>query len=156
MNKFILTLSAVAVLSFIPGCCCDKTCAAGSQNCTVKEMTVYGNWTIEDLPCAAAKKIKPAPNAGIVFQKEKDAAKVYGCAGDNRFFGNVEIKGNKLAFSQMGMTRMMGPNAAYEGLFMEALNQVKQYAVIKGKMCLLDQNGKAVIILKQAAQNKGK
>ena len=48
----------------------------------------------------------------------------------------------------MGMTRMMGPNAAYEGLFMEALNQVTQFAVINGEMHLQNKNGKTVMILK--------
>ena len=72
------------------------------------------------------------------------AARVYGCAGDNRFFGSVKIEGNKLIFSHMGMTRMMGRNARYEGFFMESLNQVTQFAVIKGKMCLLNKDGQII------------
>ena len=134
MKKLLFALAAAFVLAFSPG---YKVCAA-------ENVSIIGNWAIEDLPSATAQKIKPAPEAGIVIQ----SAKVYGCAGDNRFFGNVKIEGSKLIFSHMGMTRMMGRNARYEGFFMEALNQVTQFAVIKGKMCLLDKDGKTMIVLK--------
>ena len=134
MKKTLWTLVAAFILSFIPGC----------QVCSVENTSIFGNWAIEDIPSATAKKIKPAPKANIVIQ----SARVHGCAGDNRFFGSMKIEDNKLIFSHMGMTRMMGPNARYEGFFMEALNQVTQFAVIKGKMCLLDKNGKTMIVLK--------
>ena len=134
MKKLFFALIAVFALSFLPG---FNVCAA-------ENASISGTWAIEDLPSATAKKIKPAPEACIVFQ----AARVYGCAGDNRFFGSVKIEGNKLIFSHMGMTRMMGRNARYEGFFMESLNQVTQFAVIKGKMCLLNKDGKIMMILK--------
>ena len=134
MKKLIFALVAVFMLVFIPGC---KIWAE-------ENVSIIGSWAIEDLPSATAKKIKPAPKANIVIQ----SARVHGCAGDNRFFGNVKIKGSELTFSHMGMTRMMGPNARYEGFFMEALNQVTNFAVIKGKMCLLNKDGKIMFVLK--------
>ena len=140
MKKIIFTLSAVLLLSFLPGCC--NLCGA-EQPAAVKKHPIYGNWKIEDLPAATAKKIKPAPNAAITFER----GKVYGCAGDNRFFGNLKVYGRELSFSHMGMTRMMRPNARYEGLFMEALNQVTQFAV-KGTVHLMNKDGKTVMVLR--------
>ena len=134
MKKLFFALIAVFALSYLPG---YNVCAA-------ENTSIIGNWEIKDLPSATARKIKPAPEANIAIQ----AARVYGCAGDNRFFGSVKIEGSKLTFSHMGMTRMMGPNARYEGLFMESLNQVTQFAVIKGEMCLLNKDGKVMMILK--------
>ena len=141
MKKIISALSAVILLTFLPGCC-DHACTAGKP-ASVKTHTLYGNWVIEDLPAATAKKIKPALKAAITFER----GKVYGCAGDNRFFGNLKVEGKTLKFSHMGMTRMMGPNARYEGLFMEALNQVSQFDV-KGNVRLLNKNGKTVMVLR--------
>lgn len=148
MKKNLVAICVLLLLAFTSACCCTETCAAEKKTEQEKRHPLFESWEIETLPSAAAKKIKPAPNAGIVFQREKNTVKVYGCAGDNRFFGNVKVDGRKLSFSHMGMTRMMGPNAAYEGLFMEALNQVTQFAVINGEMHLQNKNGKTVMILK--------
>ena len=151
MKKYSFLLAAIALAAFLSGCCCDKVCAADQKTAPAKKMPIYGSWTIADLPAATAKKIKPAPKAGITFEK----GKVFGCAGDNRFFGNLKIEGRNLTFSHMGMTRMMGPNARYEGFFMAALNQVTQYAV-DGDMKLLDKNGKVLMILKPKPETKEK
>lgn len=148
MKKIIFALSAIFAFCFISGCC--NLCGA-EQPAAVKKHPIYGNWKIEDLPAATAKKIKPAPNAAITFER----GKVYGCAGDNRFFGNLKVYGRKLSFSHMGMTRMMGPNARYEGLFMQALNQVTHY-IVDGNIRLLNKEGKTVMILERAPQNNGK
>lgn len=148
MKKIIFVFSAAIFLIHLSGCC--NLCGA-EQPAAVKKHPIYGNWKIEDLPAATAKKIKPAPNAAITFER----GKVYGCAGDNRFFGNLKVYGRKLSFSHMGMTRMMGPNARYEGLFMEALNQVTQFAV-DGNIRLLNKEGKTVMILRRTPQREGK
>ena len=143
MKKNLLVFVSVLALSLISGCCCDKVCAAEKPAAKAKKHMIIGSWMIEDLPAATAKKIKPSPKAEITFERTK----VYGCAGDNRFFGNLKIYGRELSFSQMGMTRMMGPNAQYEGYFMEALNKVAQYDV-HGTVRLLDKNGKVLMVLK--------
>ena len=143
MKRFFYALSAVLALSLLSGCCCDKVCAAEKPVAKAKKHMIIGSWVIEDLPAATAKKIKPSPKAEITFE----GSRVYGCAGDNRFFGNLKIEGRKLSFSQMGMTRMMGPNAQYEGYFMEALNKVAQYDV-DGNVRLLDKDGKVLMVLK--------
>ena len=143
MKKIIIVLSSVLSLSMISGCCCDKVCATEKPVAKAKKHMIIGSWVIEDLPAATAKKIKPSPKAEITFEPTK----VYGCAGDNRFFGNLKIYGRELSFSHMGMTRMMGPNAQYEGYFIEALNKVAQYDVY-GNVRLLDKDGKVLMVLK--------
>ena len=143
MKKMIMVLSAVLALSLLSGYCCDKVCATEKPVAKAKKHMIIGSWVIEDLPAATAKKIKPSPKAEITFEPTK----VYGCAGDNRFFGNLKIYGRELSFSHMGMTRMLGPNAQYEEYFMEALNNVVQYDVV-GTVRLLDKNGKVLMVLK--------
>ena len=143
MKRFLYALAAVFALSLLSGCCCDKVCATEKPVAKAKKHMIIGSWVIEDLPAATAKKIKLSPKAEITFE----GSRVYGCAGDNRFFGNLKIEGRKLSFSQMGMTRMMGPNAQYEGYFMKALNKVAQYDV-DGNVRLLDKDGKVLMVLK--------
>ena len=149
MKKIFFSFFSVLIFTIVSGCCSCLDCRSEKKTASEK-LNLISEWIIEDLPSATAKKIKPAPNAAITFQQ----GKVSGCAGDNRFFGNVKFEGGKLTFSHMGMTRMMGPNAAYEGLFMESLNQVAQAAVIKGKMCLQSKDGKTLMVLKPKQKKK--
>ena len=144
MKKTFFLSAAVFVSIIFTGCCVLNS---GNQTVCCKDETSFqitGNWKIEDLPSASEKKIKPAPNAEINFTKDT----VNGCAGDNRFFGSVKFDGNNITFSQMGMTKMMGPNSEYETCFIEALNDTAAYAVKDKKICLVSKDGKILIILK--------
>lgn len=54
---------------------------------------------------------------------------VAGRTNCNRFFGRYELKGSRLSFDQMGMTRMACPDMAYEDAFVKMLSEVDRYAV---------------------------
>lgn len=50
----------------------------------------------------------------------------------NRFFGKYELKGQKLEFENLGMTRMACPEMQYEDAFVKMLDEVDGYE-IKGE-----------------------
>ena len=142
MEKIALLSSVIAISAILTGCVSVPSNETNQIQENVRH-SILGTWGIESLPYAAEKNIPPAPQASITFTAEN----VNGCAGDNRFFGSVKINGNSLHFSQLGMTKMMGPNAAYEDCFIKALNEVTSFAV-KEKTYLLNKEGNVVMILK--------
>lgn len=141
MHKKILFFVAAAVIGISAGC----FHAEKKQNVSEKteSLSIYGTWSIADLPSISGKNIQPAPAAYITFQE----GKINGCSGDNRFFGNLTVKENRLQLTHMGMTRMMGPNAEYESCFMNALNEVSFFAVKGDKLYLLNRDNKIVMEL---------
>ena len=57
---------------------------------------------------------------------------VAGRTNCNRFFGKYELKGQKLEFGNLGMTRMACPEMQYEDAFVKMLDEVDGYE-IKGE-----------------------
>ena len=57
---------------------------------------------------------------------------VSGRTNCNRFFGKYELKGQKLEFENLGMTRMACPEMQYEDAFVKMLDEVDGYE-IKGE-----------------------
>ena len=57
---------------------------------------------------------------------------VAGRTNCNRFFGKYELKGQKLEFENLGMTRMACPEMQYEDAFVKMLDEVDGYE-IKGE-----------------------
>ena len=47
----------------------------------------------------------------------------------NRFFGRYELKGQKLEFENLGMTRMACPEMQYEDAFVKMLDEVDRYEI---------------------------
>ena len=68
------------------------------------------------------------------FTLELNAADtmVAGRTNCNRFFGKYELKGQKLEFENLGMTRMACPEMQYEDAFVKMLDEVDGYE-IKGE-----------------------
>ena len=146
MKKNLILFLTLSLLVLSVSC----NCSNGSADCSVG-ISLQGNWTIRELPAATEKKIPPAPaaNLKISFRKPDQTAEISGCAGDNRFFGQAVISNKKILFQQMGMTRMMGPNARFEDYFMKALNETVSYIVRKDDVFFLNKDGKTVLILKK-------
>ncbi len=76
----------------------------------------------------------------------KDAVGVAGHAGCNAYFGNLEIKGQSLAFKQIGLTRMLCEPESMdtESRYMNALNSTRSARIEKGVLELLDAQGKVL------------
>ncbi len=54
---------------------------------------------------------------------------VAGRTNCNRFFGRYELKGKKLEFENMGMTRMACPDMQYEDAFVKMLDDVDRFEI---------------------------
>jgi heat shock protein HslJ len=71
-----------------------------------------------------------------------EGGKVSGRGGCNRYFGTVEISGDKLKFGAMGSTKMACPEALMdqEDRFLAALQKAERYAM-QGAYLLIYVNG---------------
>ncbi len=76
-----------------------------------------------------------------------DTERVYGSTGCNSYFGEYELKGNKLKFDKVGCTRRLCHNAPSEGAILEALNKVASFKAEAGKVFLYDAAGTCVMEL---------
>lgn len=56
----------------------------------------------------------------------------------NRFFGKYELKGQKLEFGNLGMTRMACPEMQYEDAFVKMLDEVDGYEIKGAELKLYD------------------
>ena len=56
----------------------------------------------------------------------------------NRFFGKYELKGQKLEFENLGMTRMACPEMQYEDAFVKMLDEVDGYEIKGAELKLYD------------------
>ena len=63
---------------------------------------------------------------------------VAGRTNCNRFFGRYELKGKKLEFENMGMTRMACPDMQYEDAFVRMLDEVDRYEIVGSELKLYD------------------
>ena len=63
---------------------------------------------------------------------------VSGRTNCNRFFGKYELKGQKLEFENLGMTRMACPEMQYEDAFVKMLDEVDGYEIKGAELKLYD------------------
>ncbi len=76
----------------------------------------------------------------------------YGFTGCNRLTGRMDKRKwaeGKVDFSQMGSTRMLCHDSAYEQAMLEALQRVSRAAISNDTLRLTDNGGKPAIILKK-------
>ena len=105
------------------------TACGGSQQ---KALPLEGTqWKLAKMEAIPAKAIAAEED---FFTLEFNAADtmVAGRTNCNRFFGKYELKGQKLEFENLGMTRMACPEMQYEDAFVKLLDEVDGYE-IKGE-----------------------
>ena len=79
-------------------------------------MDITGKWNIEK---AMGKSTAGADTSPFIsFDKEGN---INGNASVNSFFGSYNLNGDKLSFSKLGMTRMMGQSMDIEQAITQAL-----------------------------------
>ena len=76
---------------------------------------------------------------------------VSGRTNCNRFFGKYELKGQKLEFENMGMTRMACPEMEYEDAFVKMLDEVDRFEIDGSALKLYDD--KKVVAEFRAVEN---
>jgi heat shock protein HslJ len=93
-------------------------------------------WRLEELGGARALE---NVQATLAFP---EAGRVAGFSSCNRFFGTYTLVQDKIAFGQMGTTRMacMGPAGEQENRYMAALQKAKR-VVVEGNAMLLHVDG---------------
>lgn len=122
------------------------TACGGSQQ---KTLPLEGTqWKLARMEAIPAKAVAAEADS---FTLEFNAADtmVAGRTNCNRFFGRYELKGKKLEFENMGMTRMACPDMQYEDAFVRMLDEVDGFEIkgsdlklLKGEQVLAEFQGK--------------
>lgn len=99
-------------------------CGSAAQDKTLEGTT----WKLAQMGAIPATAINQEAD---FFTLEFNAADtmVAGRTNCNRFFGKYELKGQKLSFGNLGMTRMACPDMQYEDAFVKMLDEVDSYAI---------------------------
>ena len=135
MRKMI-TLLLVALVSAVFAMCTPK-----------KDIPVESNWAVDKLYVEGTEiSVPEGHNPYLAFLKD---SKISGETGCNRFFGDYTIKGKTLAFTNVGSTRMMCPQMAFENAFMDAINTAAQFTLADDTLVLKDKDGNIIAILKK-------
>ena len=93
------------------------------------------------------------PDTSAYVQFETDGS-VSGHGGCNRFFGNFEVEGLRVAISPTGATRMAcpEPQMSHEFMFMEILEAATGIVIADGEMSLIDDEGHIMATLVPSAR----
>lgn len=116
---------------------------------TDTDPNLFGNWLAEDIL-----------GRGVVDRAQSslqiaEGGQVTGSTAVNRFSGQAEIKGNRLMFGPLAMTRRAGPPALMEqeSRYTQALGKVRSYRLDQaGKLELLDEQGETLIRFSRLAE----
>ena len=108
---------------------------------------IESNWEVEYI-CSDNKEMSPPADhqATLAFLGD---SKISGTTGCNRFFGEFSVKGENLNFDNVGSTRMMCPDMAFETAFIDAIAKTCSYTIKGENMTLMDNSGNIVALLKK-------
>ena len=100
------------------------TACGGSQK---KALPLEGTtWKLAKMEAIPAKAVDAEADFFTLQFSAADTL-VSGRTNCNRFFGKYELKGQKLEFENLGMTRMACPEMQYEDAFVKMLDEVDGY-----------------------------
>ena len=100
------------------------TACGGSQK---EALPLEGTtWKLAKMEAIPAKAIDAEADFFTMQFSAADTL-VSGRTNCNRFFGKYELKGQKLEFENLGMTRMACPEMQYEDAFVKMLDEVDGY-----------------------------
>ena len=128
------------------------TACGGSQK---KALPLEGTtWKLAKMEAIPAKAIDAEAD---FFTLEFNAADtmVAGRTNCNRFFGRYALKGKKLEFENMGMTRMACPDMQYEDAFVKMLDDVDRFE-IKGSELTFFDDDKSLAVFKAVEKEPAK
>ena len=135
MRKMI-TLLLIALVSAVFAMCTPK-----------KDIPVESSWAVDKLYVEGQEISVPEGHSPyLAFLKD---SKISGETGCNRFFGDYSAKGKNLTFTNVGSTRMMCPQMAFENAFIGAINETAQYTLAGDTMALKDKEGNIIVLLKK-------
>ncbi len=95
---------------------------------------------------------RPVSNSQAYLEISGDEARFSGNAGCNRMFGTVELNDPRIAFSAIGLTKMMcklSVGSISETAFLNALEKARRFARDGNTLHIYDQNGRTVLRFKR-------
>ena len=111
------------------------TACGGSQK---KALPLEGTtWKLAKMEAIPAKAVDAEADFFTLQFSAADTL-VSGRTNCNRFFGKYELKGQKLSFGNLGMTRMACPDMQYEDAFVRMLDEVDRYEIVGSELKLYD------------------
>ena len=128
------------------------TACGGSQK---KALPLEGTtWKLAKMEAIPAKAIDAEADFFTLQFSAADTL-VSGRTNCNRFFGRYELKGKKLEFENMGMTRMACPDMQYEDAFVKMLDDVDRFE-IKGSELTFFDDDKSLAVFKAVEKEPAK
>ncbi|QMU27355.1 META domain-containing protein [Adhaeribacter radiodurans] len=128
--RFILykaTLTTIFLLLF--------SCSVNNKKSYINNVTLEsGKWILINLN--SQEVIKQNADRPIYLEFNVTDQKLTGFAGCNRLFGAFNSKGSAIAFSQIGSTKMICPDANIETDFISGLQQITRYQIDGEKLLL--------------------
>lgn len=133
-KTIVMTLTGIMML------CSCATKTISSDNLA----PLIGKWAIVE---AMQKGVEGAEKAPYI--QFKDNGQINGNASVNSFFGGYKIDGDKVSFSDLGMTRMFGRSMDVEDNISKAIGATATIELKKGTAVMKDKDGKVVMRLKR-------
>ncbi|CAM3947897.1 META domain-containing protein [Shewanella aquimarina] len=132
-KKFIFIAGTLLGLS-----ACQSTSLMGGE-----DLDILGSWHIEAAQGKAAIDYSPAQ---LVFAEDGALSGNNSC---NQFFGKYQLDGQALSLSPAGSTMKACVDALMqqEHTVMQAMSEVTQAELAKGKLLLKDADGKTQLVL---------
>ena len=128
------------------------TACGGSQK---KALPLEGTtWKLAKMEAIPAKAIDAEADFFTLQFSAADTL-VSGRTNCNRFFGKYELKGQKLEFENLGMTRMACPDMQYEDAFVKMLDEVDRFEIKGAELTLFDDH-KALAVFKAVEKEPAK
>ena len=121
--------------------------AAASLGVFAQSERIYSiQWTLTH---ANGKEVM---NSSAYFEIDADQTKFTGNTGCNRMFGTISVTDNRIAFSNVGTTKMMcklSAGSVPENVFLRALSKTFRYANTGNTLQFYDRRGRAVLRFKR-------
>ena len=128
------------------------TACGGSQK---KALPLEGTtWKLAKMEAIPAKAVDAEADFFTLQFSAADTL-VSGRTNCNRFFGKYELKGQKLEFENLGMTRMACPDMQYEDAFVKMLDEVDRFEIKGAELTLFDDH-KALAVFKAVEKEPAK
>ncbi len=105
-----------------------------SDNADLNRLLEY-QWTLKSL--SGNDYILGTTNKTPMLEFDFKEGKIIGTDGCNRFFGSIDtLDANQMKFGMLASTKMMCPNHQYSTKFLELLQAVETYEVLKSELKL--------------------
>lgn len=105
---------------------------------SASESVLFGKWRLTQLRGSALPEGVISPTLEIDLKEKK----VWGYGGCNQYFGTITKQDDTtLELGKMGATRKACPQDQVEGVYLEALDAVREYRLSPNRLRLLDAEG---------------